>query len=232
MRSPGWRAFPPYPRPHVRPVGEEAGWRPPSYRSGLSGRPLSGACRRKTSRTHAPTPRRSLWPPPPPSPELAASVFASLWLRESGPLTQRASSLLSRERGVASLPVRRPESVPESSRFRRTTLPGTASLPPAGASSRLRPAAAGAAWPAGRGGESGVGNPAPLQTPAPPGPCPTAPLVPPRLLPFLPFPTLYPFSPPPSPLSVPGPSCTHLGRLDEHPRSSLSPAPSQHSGCR
>lgn len=120
-------------------------------------------------------------------------------------MTLRASSLLSRERGVASLPARRPESVPESSRFRRTTFPGTASRPPTGASSRLRPDAAGAAWPAGRGGESGVGNPAPLQTPAPPGPCPTAPLVPPRLLlPFLPFPTLYPFSPPPSPLSVPG----------------------------
>lgn len=79
-----------------------------------------------------------------------------------------------------------------------------------GPNSRLSPDAAGAAWPAGRGGESGVGDLAIPQTPVPPGACPNVPLTaslappaasaPPSLL----FPTLYPFSPSPSPPSVPG----------------------------
>lgn len=85
----------------------------------------------------------------------------------------------------------RPELVPKSPRFRSTTLPGAASLPPAGVSSRLSPDAAGAAWPAGRGGESGVGDLAILQTPAPRGPVLTS---------LLPLSSSQP-PPPPLPLS-------------------------------
>lgn len=136
---------------------------------------------------------------------------ASLWLLMGKRLHSRESLALPHFRPL------RPELVPESPRFRSTALPGAASLPPAGASSRLSPDAAGAAWPAGRGGESRVGELAVLQTPAPPGSVLTS---------LFPLPSPHP-PPPPLPLCCslfftpslpprphhrfPGPRCTHLG---------------------